>query len=517
MGFPKGVKTRILVAAARHCCVCHRYKGVGVEAHHIIQEADGGPNTYENAIALCFDCHAAAGHYNSRHPRGTKFSPEELRLARKTWLEMVEKNQIHLSAGNSDVLCRYYVCKNFDFLRNIASLKLSDFPVTQPILCKNNVFHALVDLVGRHPKSYRHATLWGRKFESEEAYLKIYPHPEDEPDYERYPYFSRTRPPTKADLISLKDQDGLVSAMLEHGLDAERSVAVAGCYEAACEGIEFQEEYLLRAIWGVFLAVENRSDDPITLSYLQAEVSTQAGFDVFSKSDGEVNQLQLPQAPLLPGMTAIIPVSVLIPPLHPIKAEIASTELPDGKGDYYRAISHCLMEPGYVEECLTYGGFVQPSSLIYRKETDELRQNIHTFDLTNFYEMDMHWGCGSCPHLFFRYQDNQQLKYERELLRSCEGRLGDDTFVVPAGVFEIVIAELEDEVTELVAVRINSEEVASNVRLDQGDDLRFSVRPGDVIELRGRYKPSCPVDRNLPTGRIRNELIYNYLARSATA
>ena len=230
-----------------------------------------------------------------------------------------------------------------------------------------------------------------------------------------------------------------------------------------------------------------------------------------------MNQLQLPQAPLLPGMTAIIPVSVLIPPLHPIKAEIASTELPDGKGDYYRAISHCLMEPGYVEECLTYGGFVQPSSLIYRKETDELRQNIHPFDLTNFYEMDMHWGCGSCPHLFFRYQDNQQLKYERELLRSCEGRLGDDTFVVPAGVFEIVIAELEDEVTELVAVRINSEEVASNVRLDQGDDLRFSVRPGDVIELRGRYQPSCPVDRNLPTGRIRNELIYNYLARSAAA
>jgi len=81
VGFPKGVKDRILVAAARHCCVCHRYNGVGVEAHHIVQEADGGPNKYENAIVLCFDCHAAAGHYNSRHPRGTKFSPEELRLA----------------------------------------------------------------------------------------------------------------------------------------------------------------------------------------------------------------------------------------------------------------------------------------------------------------------------------------------------------------------------------------------------------------------------------------------------
>lgn len=516
MGFSKGVKDRILVAAARHCCVCHRYNGVGVEAHHIIQEADGGPNTYENAIALCFDCHAAAGHYNPRHPRGTKFSPQELRLARKNWLEMVEKNQIHLSAENADVLCRYYVCKNFDFLRNIATLNLSDFPVAQPILCKNNVFHALVDLVRRHPNSYRHATLWGKKFESEEAYLKVYPHPEEVPDHEHYPYFSRTRVPTKADLISLKEQDGLVSAMFEHGLDAEDSIAVAGCYEFACTGVEFQEEYLLRAIWGVFLAVENRSDDPITLSCLQAQISNKAGFDVFSESNSKVSQLQLPQAPLLPGMTVIIPVSVLIPPLHPISAERTLTELPDGVGDYYRAISHCLMESGHVEECLTYRGFVQPHSLNYRKETYELRQKIHPFDLTNFYEMDMHWGCGSCPHLFLRYQDNQKLKYERELLSSCQGRLGDDTFVVPLGVFEIVIAELEDEVTDLLTVSINGEELASNVRLNKGDDLRFYVREGDVVEMVGQYHPTYSVNHNFPTGRIRNELVHNYLARNST-
>ncbi len=517
MGFPKGVKDRILVAAARHCCVCHRYSGVGVEAHHIVQEADGGPNTYENAIALCFDCHAAAGHYNPRHPRGTKFSPEELRRARKTWLEMVKNNQIHLAVQNSDVLCRYYVCKNFGFLRNITSLNLSDFPVAQPVLCKNNVFQALVDLVSRHPNSYRHATLWGKKFESEDAFLEIYPRPENKPDDERYPYFSKTRVPTKADLLSLKDQDGLVSAMLEHGLDAEDAIAVAGCYEAGCEGIEFQEEYILRAIWGVFLAVENRSGDPITLSHLLAKSSCQVGFDNFSESDAEVSQLDLPQAPLLPGMTALIPVSVLVPPLHPMPTAIASIEHPDGMGDYYRAISHCLMEPGHAEECLTYGGYVQPSSLIYRKETHDLRQGIHSFDLTNFYEMDMHWGCGSCPHLFLYYRDSHQFKYERELLRFCEGRLGDDTFVIPDGVFEIVIAELEDEITDLVEIRINNVEVASNVRLEKGDDLRFAVSPGDEITLRGQYQPTFPVNHNLPTGRVRNALIYNYMSGSAGA
>ncbi len=77
MAFKKEVKINALVSAARHCCVCHRYKGVKVEVHHILPVAKGGADDAENAIALCFDCHADAGHYNNKHPRGTKFSPEE--------------------------------------------------------------------------------------------------------------------------------------------------------------------------------------------------------------------------------------------------------------------------------------------------------------------------------------------------------------------------------------------------------------------------------------------------------
>ena len=49
MGFPRKIKDQILADTARHCCVCHRYKGVKVEVHHIEQEALGGSNKYENA------------------------------------------------------------------------------------------------------------------------------------------------------------------------------------------------------------------------------------------------------------------------------------------------------------------------------------------------------------------------------------------------------------------------------------------------------------------------------------
>lgn len=78
MGFPSKIKQEALRLSARHCSVFHRYKGIKMEVHHLIQEADGGPNTLENAIPLCFDRHSGAGHFNNRHPKGSKFSIPEL-------------------------------------------------------------------------------------------------------------------------------------------------------------------------------------------------------------------------------------------------------------------------------------------------------------------------------------------------------------------------------------------------------------------------------------------------------
>lgn len=97
MAFTKETKIKALLDSARHCCVCHRYKGMKVEVHHIVPAAQGGTDDKKNAIALCFDCHTDAGHYNSLHPRGTKFSAEELRLARDGWHAAVLNNRIDIT------------------------------------------------------------------------------------------------------------------------------------------------------------------------------------------------------------------------------------------------------------------------------------------------------------------------------------------------------------------------------------------------------------------------------------
>ena len=78
------------------------------------QEADGGSNDLENAIVLCFKCHAEAGHCNPRHPCGTKYSATELRKHRDAWWKYCdydpalrpndnEKHPLNLISNGQDV------------------------------------------------------------------------------------------------------------------------------------------------------------------------------------------------------------------------------------------------------------------------------------------------------------------------------------------------------------------------------------------------------------------------------
>ncbi|WP_104421880.1 HNH endonuclease [Neolewinella xylanilytica] len=58
MGWPTSVRENVLVKAGRHCCLCHKFCGLKIELHHIKLKSQGGEETEENCIPLCFDCHA---------------------------------------------------------------------------------------------------------------------------------------------------------------------------------------------------------------------------------------------------------------------------------------------------------------------------------------------------------------------------------------------------------------------------------------------------------------------------
>ena len=94
MSFPENVANEALARSERCCCICHKFCGPKMELHHIVQKADGGEDTLENCIPLCFDCHSDMGKGDTKHPKGKRYSVKELRMHRDNWYKKVESGFI---------------------------------------------------------------------------------------------------------------------------------------------------------------------------------------------------------------------------------------------------------------------------------------------------------------------------------------------------------------------------------------------------------------------------------------
>jgi hypothetical protein len=86
-------KIKCLLWCQRHCCLCEKICGVDIEVAHINQNATKELDNINNAIPLCYDCHAKIGHYNKNHPKGNKYGVNELKERRE---QIYEKYTRHL-------------------------------------------------------------------------------------------------------------------------------------------------------------------------------------------------------------------------------------------------------------------------------------------------------------------------------------------------------------------------------------------------------------------------------------
>jgi len=71
-----------------------------MELHHISQQADGGTDDADSCIPVCFDCHAEIGHYNSQHPKGRKYTANELKAHRDKWFHKVASSEGQRSSAD---------------------------------------------------------------------------------------------------------------------------------------------------------------------------------------------------------------------------------------------------------------------------------------------------------------------------------------------------------------------------------------------------------------------------------
>lgn len=80
MSFSEAIKLKVKHLAAFRCCRC---ESIGIEAHHIIPQENGGPDTLDNAAPLCPTCHSLLG----ANPEKRK----EIKQMRDWWYTVVER------------------------------------------------------------------------------------------------------------------------------------------------------------------------------------------------------------------------------------------------------------------------------------------------------------------------------------------------------------------------------------------------------------------------------------------
>ncbi len=299
MSFSNTVKKQLMIDSARRCCVCNRYKGVGVEIHHIVPKANGGPDTYENGIALCFDCHCAAGHYNSNHPRGIKYSTEELKGHKDRWLEAVRENPLQLGEETPDhkIVCRYYVTADRETASRVFEFDEKSVVETKYLLNTPSLQKQFQALKSAYSDSVQDNETEGW---SEEFY-------ESRKDLiEEYPEFigCKNVPLSERVLKNGKLIDPFALKLIEAGASPEQ-VASMQYFNDACGGSGWGIDYQTRKPYYVFAQIMNFGDENIRVTSINNqpfELNPIVKSDVFDMSEVqnlyELNKSLIPFVPV---------------------------------------------------------------------------------------------------------------------------------------------------------------------------------------------------------------------------
>lgn len=519
MAFSNEIKVQVLINCARHCCVCHRYKGLKIEIHHVVPTKDGGEDTYNNAIPLCMDCHTDAGHYNPMHPKGTKFSRNELILARDEWYKLVKENKIQFPSNYSDQIhTRYFVSQTLDISQKIVSGDLSSVPIPNCLLVNNEVLHyfkrieALVrdysPTVYTYPKSYLNVI----------EYLEAHPdaRPTDKSDFKN-PYYETTRIPSKEELLEIGDQlNGLVSHLLDIGVSPEDFLTVKSypefCGAGENEGLYFESLYS-RSIYYVFLLITNESRSSITFEELKGDfnrnLNSFRNFVSIEKVDDYF--FKFPKVSIRQGESILIPLWLCMAPRGNVLEE--STLLVSKQNFEYSEDLYLTNIISSKEEYSILGRFIIPTEISYSIDSSVFHIALHKFDFNRIYTLNRNWMVGSCPYLFYRDYNNC-IHYIRELFTRFPGKTTIEKVLISNDVKSVLIVELEDEITIIDHLKLNNAILIKNRALYKGDFIEIEVTDDCFIEIQGRYETESTYVGREKTDQM-NKRIGDFIVKEA--
>ena len=516
MGFSRAIREKALVLAARRCCVCRRFKGVGVEVHHITPLAHGGENSLDNAIVLCFDCHCAAGHYNPRHPKGTKYSPGELRKHRDDWFQRVRDSGVNVPG--TEEFNRYYsrhlLCTDTDAAKDLLDMDHEQIPFRYDYVLSNRVLdfmrYVLADELPHASQSSLHSPghYWG---DGEFQSLRHF--------HEMHPEFGgeARRPLIASDFCD----DGLVpSRVMRQAVKAGLPPSEIGNARVEEFGCADGPNYFVSVRRPLFLFAElrNASEEPVVFSSLIARSDEKYAFvrKLSSWGTGHLLTIDHNNLTLNPGEVLLVPECVLLSgqshdPVH-TEFEVES-----------RMSAERVQSVGYSGAGDSSDFYViGPASKIEGYKLivghDEFTAAIHPFELEKCYLYFRAWMVGSCPHLYV-FDRECGWSYLHEILSdSSPNRATCERILLSEDIQRFRIVETDYEHTVIETLKFNDEDLIHKPAiLQRGDEMEFSIDGPGTLVISGWYVANIMVPENALHARQQHSLRAAYEIRRGVA
>lgn len=420
---------------------------------------------------------------------------------------------------------RYLVCTQPEAWAKVIVGDLAAIPTTRgkPLLVENEVldFQRALPPSGKWGRELSHRR-GERMFRSLEEYKARYLAAADLPQYgSPHPTYQVRRIPEAAEVRALAEGSPEVRRLLDHGmLPQEALLALVYrpqyCLPEADELVEYYEHFVLRPLAGAFLMVTNHTQRPMDLHGVHVVAAARDEHKVrplASAYAGSRVTVTLAAPPLEPQESMLIPVATLVQPFGRLsyveytheKREISRDEDVTHYWNLQRILSD---DPGLEQRHQLIGPALLPTGVARKQALPGRVVPVRPLDVTRLSLLDIesHWGLamGSCPHLFFVHHRTGALMYAGEVFARHPGQRSEETVTVPPEAGHLVLAELEEEVTELYGIWRDEERVHGHALLHKGDMIGVPVRPGEQVRLVGRYHVgSASAVRPLPDAEKR--------------
>lgn len=491
MGFPNPIREKALLLSARRCCVCRQFKGLYIEVHHITPQAAGGTDTLENAIALCFDCHASAGHYNSDHPKGTKYSPTELRGHREKHYADVAAGRFPASTNTAikGLHVRRLVCLSYEQARSMLKGTLQGEFLNFGLLIQTPVSKFMeVVLADELPEAQDPITRSGTA----------------RPGLVSMDAFWSTRDELVAVLPEFRQVDERAVESRDFHGGALRSKLLFECVKAGlppaelgvlsihhnfCGGETWSVQYKVRRPVFVFTLIDNFGTNTVTVANVVGGEHSPVGLDprraVFPSSGKD--HLETSTIILQPGHSMAVPTAVLLSPSAEDDLSFEWLEKANS-GDRvdYTAYSN---EEGRLgsEAYLAVGPSFVVTSVQVLDESGLESFEAPSFDLRRVYLLGQALMAGSCPHAVVELADGKFV-YLGEILTDAWKRTMSQILLMPPDARFLHVCEFEFETTTVQSIKVGQRIAVSDVTiLNRGDVLSVVVDDLDVVEIVGQY------------------------------